>query len=210
VRRALLVGLVTALVWSPVALAHGGGTPGYESSVTSVTPAVAGVTLAVLDRDDRLELRNESRQEIVVLGYDGEPYLRFSADGVFRNLRSPATYLNDDRFGDVELPAEADPEAEPQWEQVSATPRYEWHDHRIHWMSEIGPPQVRAAPDEPHHVFDWEIPGSVDGAPFTIAGSLDYTPAESGRPSWIYLALPLVAIVLAGGVWMMLRRRRSS
>jgi hypothetical protein len=209
VKRALLGSLIAALVSCPAALAHGGGVPGYSSTVTSVTPAIAGVTLSVLDGDDRLELVNESGQELVVLGYDGEPYLRFSTDGVHRNLRSPATYLNDDRYGSVELPASADPTAEPEWEQVSSRQVYEWHDHRIHWMSEIGPPQVRADPDEPHHVFDWSVPGTAGGEPFTIAGSLDYAPADSGRPPWIYLALPLIALVIAAGAWIAIRRRRA-
>jgi hypothetical protein len=209
VRRALLVGLVTALAWCPAALSHGGGTPGYTSTVTSVTPAVAGVTLTILDGDDRVQLQNESGREVTIDGYDGEPYLRFSSDGVYRNLNSPATYLNDDRYGNVEVPARADPEAAPEWELVTSKSRYDWHDHRIHWMSTIGPPPVRAAPENPHHVFDWSIPGAVDGDPLAIAGSLDYAPVDPGRPPWIYLALPLVAIVLAAGAWT-LRRRRSS
>jgi hypothetical protein len=210
VRRALLAGLVTALAWCPAAFAHGGGTPSYTSTVTSVTPAIAGVTLDVLDRDDRLELRNQSGREIVVLGYDGEPYVRFEPGGdVFRNLNSPATYLNDDRYGNVPLPARADPEAEPDWELVGSRGRYEWHDHRIHWMSPIDPPQVQEARDQPHRIFEWEVPGTVEGEPFTIAGTLDYTPPDGGRPSWIYIALPLAALTLAAGGWVVVRRRRA-
>ena len=64
-----------------------------------------------------------------------EPYLRFLADGtVERNLRSEATYLNEDRQGAVDLPAQADHEAEPEWETVADDGTYAWHDHRIHWM----------------------------------------------------------------------------
>jgi hypothetical protein len=50
----------------------------------------------------------------VILGQDGEPYLRFTTDGAFRNVRSPATYLNEDRCANAELPATADPEAAPE------------------------------------------------------------------------------------------------
>jgi hypothetical protein len=50
-------------------------------------------------------LENNTGKPILVPGYDGEPYLRFTADAVYRNERSPATYLNEDRYGGVELPA---------------------------------------------------------------------------------------------------------
>jgi hypothetical protein len=165
------------------------------------------VTLSVVDRDDRLRIESTSASEIVILGYDGEPYLRVTRDGVFRNVRSPATYLNEDRFANVELPAVADPKAEPEWEKIAAHPRYEWHDHRIHWMSPIDPPEVRASPDATHHVFDWEVPGTVDGTPFTIEGALEYVPVASSRPSWIYLPVPLAALVLVGVGLTFYRRR---
>jgi hypothetical protein len=206
---ACLASTVAAVVACPVAFAHGGGTPGYTSTVTSVTPTLAGVAVTVVDRDDRLELVNNSGHEIVIEGYDNEPYLRFTPDGVYRNLRSPATYLNDDRYGNVQLPASANPAAEPEWELVTQRNRFEWHDHRIHWMSPIGPKPVRDAPDQAHHVFDWEVTGTAGGEPFTIAGSLDYAPQESSRPSWIYLALPLAAVLLAAGAFVWYRRKRA-
>jgi hypothetical protein len=204
---AALAALLLAV--AEAALANGGGRPGYTATVTSVTPAIAGVTLNVLDRDDRLELVNGTESEIVVLGYDGEPYLRFTPEGVFRNTHSPATYLNEDRYAQVQLPATADPEAEPAWERLAARNRYDWHDHRIHWMSPIDPPQVRSAPDSRHHVFDWEVPGTVDGRPFTIAGSLDYAPVDTGRPSWVYMAAAFGPILLGTAVFVLVRRSRE-
>jgi hypothetical protein len=200
--------LALAAVLCPAAAAHGdGGALGFTSSVTGVTPAVPGVTVRVLDRDDRLELRNPTGKEIVVLGYDGEPYLRFDGGDVFRNARSPATYLNEERFGGVKLPADADSKAPPRWERVSRQGRYDWHDHRIHWMSPILPPKVRAAEDEPHHVFDWKVPLRVDGQAVTVAGSLGYAPPpDEFEP---LLLLPLVALILGGGGFWWWRRRRA-
>jgi hypothetical protein len=208
-RLALAVAVVAVLVTAPVATGHGGGSPNYRSVVTSVRPSAPGVTISVIDRDDRLRLVSTSQSEIVILGYDGEPYLRFTPDGAFRNTRSPATYLNEDRLGDVDVPATADADAEPDWEQVAAHPTFEWHDHRIHWMSPIDPPQVRDDPSVPHHVFDWTVQGTVDGRPFTISGRLGYEPPSSSPP-WLFLALPLAALLVAGGAFRYARKRKTA
>ncbi len=77
-------------------------------------------------------------------------------------------------------------------------------------MSEIAPPQVRADPDRPQRIFDWTVPGRSDGEPFAIEGTLDWEPTSASRPAWIYLALPLAALALAGGALVWLRRRRGA
>jgi hypothetical protein len=148
-RLAVTAAALVALAVSPAVAAHSdGGALGFRSTVTGLSPPAANVGVRVLHDDDRLELTNSTGRRLVVLGYEGEPYLEFRNGGVYRNLRSPATYLNDDRFGDVEIPAEADPKAEPRWERVSPRERYDWHDHRIHWMSRELPPKVEATKDQ--------------------------------------------------------------
>jgi hypothetical protein len=206
--RRLLLAASLALVLVPAAGAHGGGDPRYRSTVTAVDPARADVEVRVLDGDDRLRLTNRTGETILILGYDGEPYLRFTPTGVERNTRSPATYLNEERLGGVKLPPRADAEAQPVWEHVADRSVYEWHDHRIHWMSTIPPPRVRAAEDEAHHVFDWEVAGRIGSDPMAIRGSLDYEPAPEGRFRPVFV-VPLVLLALAGiAIWW--RRRRSS
>ena len=208
-RRALLAAALVALVAVPAAAAHGGGGAlGFTSTVTSVTPPVEGLSVSVRDSDDRLLLRNETGKTVVILGYQGEPYLEFRPDRVYRNTRSPATYLNDDRYAKVTLPADADPKADPVWERVSPRASYEWHDHRIHWMSQTMPPKVAAAKDQPHHVFDWTVPGLVAGKPLVIAGTLDYAPPP-GQTFPKLLLIPLTALIVGGAAAMWLRRRRS-
>jgi hypothetical protein len=202
---------LVALLLGPAALGHegGGAAKGYASNVTAVQPAAPSLRLAVLDGDDRLQLRVDGPQTVVIHGYEGEPYLRFSPEGVDRNRRSPATYLNDDRYGKVRLPADADPDAPPEWERVGPAGRaYEWHDHRIHWMSPTYPPVVEAAKDRPHHVFDWKVPGTLDGRPLEIRGSLDYTPLPGQRfPKLLIVPVALVAVL--GVALILLRRRRE-
>jgi hypothetical protein len=206
--RLLLAALLAALVACPAAVGHGDGAArGYTSTVKTIAPKLDGLTVQVLQGDDRLDVRNDTGRELVIEGYEGEPYLRFGATGgVFRNANSPATYLNEDRYGAVDVPASATKTAQPRWERVARGRSYDWHDHRIHWMSTIDPPKVRQAKDKPHHVFDWNVPGSVGSEPLMISGSLDYKPPpkSSFNPS---LIAPLVALALAGGVFWWARRR---
>jgi hypothetical protein len=203
--------IVAALVlnFAPSAGAHGEGgkATGFTSTVETIRPASPGLVVEVLDRDDRLFLQNGTGREVVVLGYDGEPYLRFDAGSVYRNVLSPAVYLNADRYAQAEVPASADPDAAPVWRRIRLGHSHEWHDHRIQWMSTIAPDEVRADPDAPRHVFDWRVPITVGGRPTAISGSLDYAPVGGDEPSaWVFVAAsaPLAAALLA---WALLRHR---
>ena len=76
-------------------------------------PNVLGLSANVVGGDVWLRLSNYSGKEIVILGYQGEPYLRFENDEVFQNIRSPATYLN--RFrGPLRARVPATAEARPR------------------------------------------------------------------------------------------------
>ena len=78
-----LIGAAAAallLAGAPLALAHGGN-PNMRSEVTAVTPATDGVTVTVLNYDDRLELHNTSGKPVVIEGYRKEPYARVLGDG---------------------------------------------------------------------------------------------------------------------------------
>ncbi len=120
-------------------------------------------------------------------------------------------YLNDDRFGQVSLPAQADAKAVPAWQEIGQRETYDWHDHRIHWMSKTLPPKVGAAKDEPHHVFDWTVPATLDGKPLRISGSLDYTPPANGKPTPLIAVLILIVVVgIATVVLRIFRERRSA
>ena len=174
-----------------------------------MAPALSGLAVHVVDGDDQVELTNTGGREIVIDGYEGEPYLRFTREGVFENQRSPAAYLNDERFANVTVPESADPKAAPEWKAVAAGVSYAWHDHRVHWMSPALPPKVEAAKDVEHHIFDWEVPGTVDGERLTIDGSLDYVPPKNGGfPVGLLLAVGAAsALLFAGILWFGLRRR---
>ncbi len=213
-RRRLLIGTTVVLVVlgnSPAAAPHGGGAAkGYVSTVSSITPANGEIEAEILDADDRLQLSVRGDHVVVIDGYEGEPYLRFSSDGVERNRHSPATYLNDDRYGAVRLPAAADPKASPDWEPVAPAGRpYDWHDHRIHWMSTSYPPVVVADQSRPHRIFIWSVPGTIDGRRFAVHGHLDYAPLPGQRFPRL-LVIPLVGLFLLAVAVALLRRRGRS
>jgi hypothetical protein len=210
-RTALLLSL-GALLGAPGASAHLGGPKGYTSTVLGLTPSLTGVTARMLGGDDRMVLHNDSGKVLIIKGYNGEPYLRFSSDGVYENDRSPAVYLNSSRFAQVQLPPQASAKAQPQWEKILPGHAFTWHDHRVHWMSPIAPPAVQKAPGERHHIFDWVIPAEVDGKAVKIRGTLDYAPpASSGSPRWWLLAVLLsMAAVGALGALVLYRRQPSS
>ena len=166
------------------------------------------MTVEVLNYDDRLELQNTSGEDVVIEGYRGEPYARVLADGTVQvNTNSEAYYLNDDRYGDVKVPAGLS--KQPRWKRLSRSGRFEWHDHRMHWMSQSTPPQVK---DEGAraHIFDWKVPITVAGAPGAIDGTLDWVPLPGGGlPSGLIWISAAVLILLCIGVFLLRRRRED-
>ena len=212
VARALVVRISAVLVMT-TSLAMLAGTPAwadppqptnYRSRLLAVEPDVAGVEIEVVGGDAFLRLTVQPGVEALVLGYGGggadpEPYLRFEADGsVFVNLRSPAHYLNQDRYGAEAPPPDADPDAEPRWQAVADTGSYAWHDHRIHWMSPQPPARITTEPGRKHTVFEWAVPFEVDGRPAEARGELLWLPSRSPLvPSLIGL---VVLVAAAAGV----------
>jgi hypothetical protein len=208
-RRALALGVAAALLLAQAAAAHQGN-PNYRSVLDSVTPQVKGLTLHVLNYDDRFELTKHSGRTVTVQGYNGEPYARVLADGTVElNRRSPAYYLNDDRYADVKVPAGADPKAPPQWSVVDKTASVQWHDHRMHWMSKSMAPQVKDK-SERTKVFDYAIPLTIGSQAGRIRGTLFWQPTSGGGAPVGAIA-GLVALVVVGlGAVAIVRRRRTA
>jgi hypothetical protein len=198
----VLLAVLAALAVAGPASAHvGGGTAGsdFAGRVTAVDPAVPGVTVRVLQFGDDLEVDDATGTEVEVPGYSDEPYLRIGPSGVWRNARSPATYIDLDPYARTPLPAAADPAAAPQWERVSTAPRYVWHDHRTHWMTAgLLPPAVAADPTVGHTVLRWTVPMRYDGRPLTVHGVLTWSPPPPSGLVWPVYALLFLLPVAAG------------
>lgn len=188
------------------ASAHGG--PGsddaqatnYRTRILSVAPEVDGLEIRVVEGGDRLELVNNTESPVIVLGYEGEPYLRVGSDGVFVNKLSPATSLNADRAGTDGAPLDADPDAEPAWERVGDGPMVRWHDHRAHWMGSTAPPAVEEDPGQVQGVIpEWSVRvlvgGPEEATEVTVTGDLTWVPGPS---PWPWYLVTLATVVLLG------------
>jgi hypothetical protein len=205
--RTWVAAAAALLICAPVALAHE-GSPNFLSQVDSVTPESADVTVEVLNRDDRLMLRNNGSGTVLIEGYTDDPYARIEPDGtVLVNTNSEAYYINEERDGKVDVP-EGVGDGEPKWEEVSKTGRFEWHDHRMHWMAEADPEQVKDK-DVRTKVFDWEVPIEVDGQAGAIAGTLFWTPVASSGPPLVPIIVAVVVLVPLFIVIAVVRRRRA-
>jgi hypothetical protein len=137
----------------------------WRSEVVSIEPDTGAVTASIEGGDSFVQIEVEGGHEVVVTGYAGEPYLLIDGDGVvYENRRSPATYYNQSRDGIAELPAEADPSADPEWVAIGDGGTWSWHDHRGHYMGASPPPGVAPGDSLP----ETRIPLTVDGGPVEI------------------------------------------
>ncbi len=191
---------------SQSSLSDQGSSPNYRSTITSVSPPTPGLGLQVLQFSDRLLLRNRTGQAVSIEGYEGEPYARIQANGAVEvNTRSPAYFLNQSFYGNVSVPPSASAKAPPRWKLVDRTGQFEWHDHRIHWMSPALPPQVKDK-GKRTLIFDWRVPIAVGARRGGVAGTLYWTPNSSSAPVAVYAIGG--AIVLIGLLFVALTRRR--
>ncbi|MGH7357840.1 MAG: hypothetical protein ACRDWD_01215 [Acidimicrobiia bacterium] len=196
---ALVVGAGVIVVAADPASAHGVGgvsPSNYKTEILSIEPVVDGISVEVVDLGDRLQLTNDTDQDVIVLGYDGEAYLRVGPDGVFENVNSPAVYLNRERIpSDPDVPPDADPDAPPDWNRIKGNNTVSWHDHRAHWMGNDDPEAVRANPDQQQVIQDWTVKLRQGDRTIAVRGDLLWVPGPSPW-RWAFLAILLAAAVI--------------
>ena len=185
--------IVAALALPATAAAHGPVDPAASSYVARLGSVPAGIQAKVIDGDQRLWLRVSPRRTVVVIDYQGAPYLRFSPRGVAVNTASAMYYLN-------QVPAETPPSTTgpgvaPHWSAVSGAHTYGWHDGRLHALAATAP-----APGATY-LGRWRVPLRIDGAPSAITGGLYF----AASPSIVWFWPILVALACAAAV---LRLRR--
>jgi hypothetical protein len=171
----------------------------YSTEVTAIEPISGGFEMDVIGGDSFVRLAVERGTTIEVIGYQGEPYLRFQPDGAVEiNRTAPSTYTSEDRFGIVEIPATAFVGAVPKWEVVASDGVYAWHDHRAHWMNPQSPPG--AEPGD--QILEGVIPLVVDASEVDVTViSVWEQPASR---------IPLVVGALVGGAGLAFAWNRPS
>lgn len=182
----------------------------YRSYITSVVPNAPGLSVQVLEFADRLQLTNRTGRTVTIYGYEGEPYARVLGDGTVEvNTHSPAYYLNQNFYAQVSVPAFASAHAAPHWSVVDRAGQFEWHDHRIHWMSPVPPAKVKDR-SKRTKIFDWQVPLRVGARAGGVEGELFWVPEEGTKtPIGAIVALAAIALLGLALVFVVRRRRRT-
>jgi hypothetical protein len=183
------------------AAAHGVGGPSptnYVTEVRRVVPAVRGISVRAVSLGTRLELTNRTSREVVVPGYEGEPYLRVGPGGVYRNERSPAVFLNRSLTPTAEPPRVYSAKAAPRWKRISSGQTTSWHDHRTHWMANGDPPGVARDPGRAQIVQHFDLPLRYGDTTLRVVGIVRWVPGPSPWP-WIAAAAVLLAATIVLG-----------
>jgi hypothetical protein len=189
-RKLLGAAMLVAVVFGPAqpAFAHGGNggaTSDYRIEVTGFQGDASGIEVHPVELGNRMELVRTTAKEVQIPGYDGEPYIRLGADGVFVNLNSPAYYTNLDRFARKPIPTTATDTATPNWQKLSDGTSVRWHDHRTHWMDTTPRADVRADPGVERVIFPAnQVNLVVDGRKVVAIVKVTWLPPPS-RIAWL-------------------------
>jgi hypothetical protein len=193
---ALALAVVTAGATPAAAHGLGGLKPtNYESRLVRISPSVRGIAIEVEDLGTKLQLTNHTGHDVVVLGYDHEPYLRVGPRGSFENTRSPATYLNRTLIATSPPPSSTDASAAPNWKRIGSGNWVRWHDHRTHYTGTEDPPMVQRDRDHRHVITDWEVQLRDGRLTLTASGEIVWVPPPSPLP-FVAGALALAALVI--------------
>lgn len=188
-----------------------------------VTPA-EGLKIHVVpaSRVPAVFVENRSPEPVVVLGRDGEPFARIGPAVSEVNVKSP-TWVEVQQARGQDPSDEADPDAEPKWQQVADSPRWSWLEFRAA-APHTDPPQAIVESDRATTVRTWSIPYLVGGERRTVDGITEFVPLSVGRERAgggggpesggdsdlaLYFGVAVAAAVLGGGGWLVTSNLRN-
>jgi hypothetical protein len=180
--RTLLAACALALACPAAGAAHGTGhEEGFLSTVSGIEPPVPGLLASVVGGDQLLSIRNWSGRSVVLLGADGQPYLRFSGNRVERRTNGG-------------------------WGLVKLGSSYAFHDSRIH---AVGPPPERSGVVHNWRVMGTANgrPFAIEG--FLGYRAPAAPPDDGGLPAWAPVAAAGVGVLAVVALALAHRRRRG-
>jgi hypothetical protein len=178
------VACALALACPAASAAHGTGhEDGFRSTVSEIEPPVPGLLASVVGGDQLLAIRNWSGRTVTLLGADGRPFLRFSANRVERRT-------------------------DGRWELVKRGSSYAFHDSRIHV---VGPPPERSGVVRDWRVPGIANGGpfSIEGFLGYRAPAAPPPADDGGLPTWAPVAAAGVGVLAVAALALAHRRRRG-
>jgi hypothetical protein len=187
--RVASLAALAALAAPAAAQAHSGSLVVAVDYRVTIHSVPSGLEARVIDGDRKLELAADPTLTVLVLGYEGEPFLRLGPSGVQVNDRAPTAWS--DRLARGSAGPALGRQARPAWRLVARGHAFAWHEHRLVPTVSVG----RTVP--------WSIPLVVNGRPAAVTGRT----RKVSRPSlWPWLALG-GALLLGSAA--LLRRRTA-
>jgi hypothetical protein len=133
----------------------------YEWRMTSPPRIAPGVRVRLLPgRMPGLLVENTGALPLLILGIDGEPFLRVGPEGVDANTRSETWRQSGRRFASSNAAGEMSTEAD--WQRVAQTPRFSWIE-----------PRARAS--------TWQVPMRLGHDRFEVSGVAAWVPFETAE-----------------------------
>lgn len=206
-----VLGVVAAVILEVAvatpAWAHSGVNPN-EQLRSELISAPAGLEVQVTSDGSLISVRPAagSPAHVTVLGYQGEPFLRFAGEQAFTNAESLTTY--DVTPGLLTtIPATAG-RGGVVWRPAPAPGWFAWADHRIVWTGTDLPADVMDDPGHAHTVSTWSIPVVAGTVTTAITGRVEWVPPTDSVGLTVAVCLGLVAAVVLAGVWLSFSPRR--
>jgi len=201
----------------------------YSMVQKSSQEPAAGITIQVVSASvvPAVFVKNDSPTPVVVLGGQGEPFVRIGPKGGVTevNVKSP-TWVEVQQALGKDPSDEADATAEPKWQQVAPNPAWNWLEFRAA-APKSDPPQPVIDAGKAVTIKTWSIPyligakrGSIDGITEWVpiaelqkrmagGGSLPGRAKGGGSNTGVYAGVGLAVALVAAGIWLVSSRVRS-
>lgn len=191
---------------------------------SSQTPAPQ-VTMQVVSASTvpAIFVKNESQEPVVILGKADEPFARIGPNISEVNVHSP-TWTEIQQAQGKDPSDEADPAVEPKWQEVAATPAWNWLEFRAAAPKGDPPAQI-VQRGKATTIKTWSIPYLIGSRRGTIEGITEFVPIAvlekragvgsaggsdgGGSNLPLYAGAGLAAAVLAAGIWLVTSKVRS-